>query len=310
VTAPAAIEGCIWSCAAEQLDDYAERLGAIFDVTLPRVDGEGLAMRSSPESGLHLISAPESTEPGVWGIVMAVDEAPGTRPLLPMAPGNESSQPVHEALRRHGLVYLDSMLCVHVYVRERSGAARTGLCERLPGPQPYLYLFVWVVRPENLDRHAGEFSALLGADFESVAIPGGRVAMSWDSGVELIGPESRELHPIAGPLDETTTDPHYEHLCTYGDSPWSIVLRVADIEAFRDRAVRLGHSPSPLLQPADPTQRREWYRSWTRKVIEQREIRLPSFLGLRLMAGEVTYRPQARARGLIGDAARRPAKAP
>jgi hypothetical protein len=291
VTAPASIEGCIWSCAAEHLDEYAELLGEIFNVTLPRVDGEGPAMRSSAESGLHLISPQEPTESGVWGIVVAVDQVPGTRPRLPVDPGDESAQAVHDALRRHGLVFAGSMLGVHLYLRERPAAARTGLRARVPGPHPYLYLFVWVVRPENLDRHAGEFSALLGADFESVAIPGGRVAMSWDAGIELIAPEARELHPIAGQLDETTTDPHYEHLCNHDDSPWSIVLRVSDIDSFRDRAVRLGHGPSPLLQSADPAQRREWYRSWTRKVIEQREIRLPSFLGLRLMAGEVTYAP-------------------
>jgi hypothetical protein len=306
VTEPASIEGCIWSCGAEQLDEYAEHLGAIFDVTLPYVDGEGPAMRSSWESGLHLISPQEPTEPGVWGIVMAVDAVPATRPRLPLPPGDTSAQPVHDALRRHGLVFVGTMLGVRVYLRERSVPPPTGLRVRLP----YLYLFVWVVRPENLDHHAGEFSALLGADFESVAIPGARVSMSWDSGIELIAPEPRELHPIAGRLDETTTDPHYEHLSNHGDSPWSIVLRVEDIEAFRDRAARLGHDPSALLQPADPEQRRAWYRSWTRKVIEQREIRLPSFLRLRLMAGEVTYASQARARGLFGDPAPRPAKTP
>lgn len=289
MTSRTAIEGCIWVCAEGRIDEHADRLEAIFDIVVPAVDAGGLAMRSSSESGLHVIAPDAGVEPGVWGLVVGVDDVPVRRQRFPAVPYDESAQRVHDALAKRGLLFAGSFLDRFVYLRARPRSAGTDLLSRPARPQPYPYLFVWVVQPKNLDRHAGQLTALLGADFEQVAIPGGRVAISWDSGLELIAPDPRELHPVDGKLDETTTDPHHDHVRNHGDSPWSIVLRVADIQAFRERAVRLGYDPSPLLQDADPVQRRNWYRSWTRKVVEQREIRLPGLLGLRLMAGEVTY---------------------
>jgi hypothetical protein len=291
VTSPTALDGCIWACAEDRIDEHADRLEAIFDIIVPAVDAGGLAMRSSSESGIHVIAHDDAgAEPGVWGIVAAVDDVPASRERFPAVRCDESARRVHDALAKRGVLFAGSFLGVNVYLSARPRSAGSDLLSRPTRPKPYPYLFVWVVQPENLDGHAGQLAALLGADFERVTIPGGRVAISWDSGFELIAPEPRELHLVDGKLDETTTDPHHEHVRGHGDGPWSIVLRVADIEAFRERVARLGYDPSPLLQDADPVVRRDWYRSWTRKVVEQREIRLPGFLGLRLMAGEVTYR--------------------
>jgi hypothetical protein len=289
VTSAPAVEGCIWVCAEDRLDEHADRLEAIFDIVVPAVDAGGLAMRSSSESGLHVIAPDAWAEPGVWGFVVGVDDLPVSRRRFPAVPYDESAQRVHDALAKRGLLFAGSFLGTYVYLRARPRSAGPDLLSRASRSEPYPYLFVWVVQPETLDRHAGQLTTLLGADFEQVAIPGGRVAISWDSGLELIAPDPRELHPVDGKLDETTTDPHHDHVRNHGDSAWSIVLRVADIQAFRERVARLGYDPSPLLQDADPVQRRNWYRSWTCKVLEQREVRLPAFLGLRLMAGEVTY---------------------
>jgi hypothetical protein len=286
---PAVIDGCIWACAADELEAHAERLKTLYGVTLSRAAAGGLAIRSSRESGLCLLASAAGLDPGVWGIVLATDDVPAVLGRFPAAARDESARAVHDALQEQGLTFAGRYLDTNVYLRPRDGSVEPDLLRRPPGRQPYVYLFVWVVRLENLERHAGRLAALLDADFEGVAIPGGRVAMSWDAGLELIAPEPRELRPVAGKLDEATTDVHYDHVVNQGEGPWSVVLRVADIGAFRDRAARLGYDPSPLLQEADPSRRRDWYRSWTRKVIEQRETRLPGLLGLRLMAGQVTY---------------------
>lgn len=286
---PAAIAGCIWACAPDQLHTYADRLESIFDITLPTVDSGGLAMRSSGDSGIHLIAPGRHVEPGVWGVVVDVDDLPAARRRFPAVPHDVSVQPAHNSLEQHGLVFAGPVFGANVYLRDASGSAALDLRRRPASLVPYPYLFVWVVSAEDLDRYAAELTARFDADFEQVGISGACAAVAWDSGFELIAPEPRELHPVDGRLDETTTDPHFDHLRTHGSGPWSIVLRVVDIDAFRERSARLGHQPGPPLQDADPARRRSWYRSWTRKVIEQREVRLPALLGLRLMAGEVTY---------------------
>jgi hypothetical protein len=286
---PATIAGCIWTCRPEQLDTYADRLESVFDITLPVVETGGLTMRSASDSGLHVIAADGPVEPGLWGFVVDVADAMTASRPSTTAPSDQPARRVHDALETRGLAPAEPFFGRHVYLRAAPRSEATGLRGRSVDRLPYPYLFVWVVPPAELAGYAAALTERFGADFEYAAIPGARVAVAWDSGFELIAPEPREIALVDGHLDETTTDPHYDHIRTHGASPWSIVLRVADIEAFRERAATLGQHPSRELQETDPAVRQSWYRSWTRKLIEQREVRLPPLLGLRLMAGQVSY---------------------
>jgi hypothetical protein len=237
------------------------------------------------------MATPQPTAPGLWGVVLATHEVADLASRFPRSAACDlEHQRVHDSLGAHGLTFAGNYLGVNIYLRPQRGPAGLDLSRHPVSPSPYPYLFVWVVRPENLLKHADWFTTVLGADFETVAIPGGNVAMSWDAGIELVAPETDDRQRSdVDVFGNAATQPHFDYLCARGESPWSVVLRVADVEEFRERAVRLGFDPSELLQESDPILRREWYRSWTHKAIEQRETRLSEFLGLRLMAGEVTY---------------------
>jgi hypothetical protein len=263
-------------------------LEELYGIELPPSRIAGVSVRGSLDAGLQLIAPDTGVVPGIWGIVIATDHMQWTASSASAAQ-DDQSRLVHAVLSAQRVRYAGQFLGVHQYVRERRRPSLPDRPRRAPGAQPYPYLFAWVVQPDRLDAHVKSLAAGIGADFELVEILGARVALSWDSGLELIAPEPREISAVDGRLDETTTDVHYDHLCKYGESPWSVVIRVSDIEAFRNRAADLGHEVSPVLQDPAPERRRAAYRAWTRKIIDQREVRLFGFLGLRLMAGEVVY---------------------
>jgi hypothetical protein len=283
------LDACIWICAAEEISYQASVLEELYGIELPASRIAGVPVRGSLDAGLQLIAPDTGVVPGIWGIVIATDDTRELLHQLPLAAQDEQSRLVHAVLSAQRVRYAGQFLGVHQYVRERRRPSLPDRPRRAPGAQPYPYLFAWVVQPDRLDVHVKSLAAGIGADFELVEILGARVALSWDSGLELIAPEPREISAVDGRLDETTTDVHYDHLCKYGESPWSVVIRVSDIEAFRNRAADLGHEVSPVLQDPAPERRRAAYRAWTRKIIDQREVRLFGFLGLRLMAGEVVY---------------------
>jgi hypothetical protein len=286
----AAIDGCIWMCEKAAINAHTTQLQELFDISFDVSVGGSATLCSSSTAGLHLIAVDETADPGMWGIILAVDDTVGALERLSSNTDVVESHPADEVLAKQGLVCAGSFLGVRLYLRDAPCPSVFDLPDGPRRTRPYLYIFTWVVGPESLDRIVAELSNALRADFDTCEFPGARITMSWDSGLELIAPEPRELRKINGELDGTTTDVHYDHLLHYGDSPWSIVLRVDDLAAFRSHAADLGYRLSGVKPGhADAAEEQRWFQTWTRKVIANDEIRLPPFLGIRIMAGQATF---------------------
>ena len=98
-----------------------------------------------------------------------------------------------------------------------------------------------VMRPENLDAAAAQWSAALGITFDEFddAESGLRGFMALHAGIELIAP----LGPTGrfGPF-------YTKYLEEHGEGPQAIVLRVDDLDGDRERARSAGCGILPVVE--------------------------------------------------------------
>jgi hypothetical protein len=94
---------------------------------------------------------------------------------------------------------------------------------------------VMLYREENFDRAVESFRATLGVtDFDGPIVldkMGLRIAVSWDTGLELITP-----HGSGGFADHMRA-----HLDAKGEGVFGLVYRVPDLDAGEARAIAAGH---------------------------------------------------------------------
>jgi len=98
-----------------------------------------------------------------------------------------------------------------------------------------LYRVVLLYREENFDAALEAFRTSLGVtDFGKPYVPAGvglRIAISWESGLELITPHGDEGY--AGPIRQ--------HLAAKGEGMFGLIYRVGDIGEAERRAAAAGY---------------------------------------------------------------------
>jgi hypothetical protein len=282
-----ALDACIWTCKKDTLDDYAEQLERLLGITLDRSEHARATVRSSEAAGLYLIATDEE-EPGVCGIGLGIENLDAALQRFSSKIPAAKPHVADDVLADRGLVCAGTFVDTRIYLHEQRHPSVFDQPGETPHTRPYIYDFAWVIDPANFDHYVALTAEVLQADWEEFTLSDGRVTQAWDSGLEFIAPFPRELRPVNGELDGTTRDVHYDHLLRHGDSPWSIVIRVDDLKAAGRHAADLGYHFTGVRARGAWEKELEWYASWTHKVLMNEEIRLPEFLGLRLMIGEVT----------------------
>jgi predicted enzyme related to lactoylglutathione lyase len=158
---------------------------------------------------------------------------------------------------------------------------------RTAPPRRRIDHFIWVARPENVERYVKLISEALGAEFDHCNGPSYEAPsfsihsyMSWESGLEVVAPVGDD-DPVASHFQE--------FLAQHGEGPYGFVFGVDDLDDAAARARAAGHQVSGLLQTPDTDLRQALLRRWTTKVTDCREMLVGEMFGIRAMIGSFVY---------------------
>jgi hypothetical protein len=153
--------------------------------------------------------------------------------------------------------------------------------------------FIWVVRPENIEKYVASLSALLNVEFEhrdGPKIDGSNldVYLSWDSGLEIVAPLGADNSETGRLKEHPAAKTFFECLEKRGEGPYAIAFRVPNLEMAGDRARKQGRSLQ-YLQSSDRDQRVRTHHAWTNKVVDNHEINIGEFVNITILLAQTEY---------------------
>lgn len=153
--------------------------------------------------------------------------------------------------------------------------------------------FVWVVKPDNIQRYVQQLSALFDVEFDFRDGPANdgspvQTYVSWDAGLELIAPFP---HPDARAIEDHAVAREISaHLEANGEGPFGVVMRVQNIAAERERLRALGYEVSAVAPHLGSNEERTRVLSaWTDRLLQLEEAFVCDFLNTKLIIGELAY---------------------
>lgn len=140
--------------------------------------------------------------------------------------------------------------------------------------------FAWLVRRDNVAQYVSRLESLLGTEFEHIADDRDEAYVNWDSGLEFVVP----VDTGGNGADRLT-----KVLEERGEGPYALVIRVPDLDAGAEQADASSFEVAGETTPPDREARRAFIGSYTKKVVDLREIHIGAFLGIKLALCEIEY---------------------
>ena len=135
---------------------------------------------------------------------------------------------------------------------------------------------VWITHLNNQAARVQELSKMFKAEFlgpREFPDMGMCIYVCWESGLEIVAPLNEDT-PQANQLRKRLEE--------RGEGFLAVVFGVPDIMAAREHVLKLGYTPSDVIEYAGQ-------KPWSNKLETFKEVIVTEFLGTLMAFGEITY---------------------